>query len=81
MFCICEGVYIYIYICVCIYVYVCVCMCMYVYVCVCVCESNQVVEHNNRTTKDTLQIYLVTNEDRISTQFGKFKNPKQQESV
>ena len=53
----------------------------FVCVSVCVIKNDRVVERNSRTTRDTLQISLVMNEDGISIQFDKSKNPKQQKSI
>ena len=47
----------------------------------CVWKNNQVVERNSKTTRDTLRISRVMNEDRVSIQFDTSKNPKQQKSI
>ena len=44
-------------------------------------KINRVIERNSRTTRDTLRISLVMNEDGINIQFNKSKNPKQQKSI
>ena len=50
--------------------------------CVRMCvKNNRVIEHNSKTTRDTLRMFLVMSEGGISIQFDKSKNPKQQKSI
>ena len=43
-------------------------------------SKDQVIEHSNRTTRDTLQVSQVVNRG-IRNKFDTYKNPKQRESI